>query len=162
MKTNVNQGNQGKTNTERLTKALGILMRKSGELETVTLDELTARFPKIATDEIVDFLRGLPKSKGDFIAGRRGHPSRFVFGEEQQRWNHSEVRRAEWRKANGLNPATGGPLHPARRGRKPNQPVQRMNARHARGGQSSKFELKVNVGGKTVKVPVEVGVEQTA
>lgn len=122
MKTNVTQGN-----TERLTKALGVLMRKSGELETVTLDELTARFPKMPVDEIVDFLKGLPKSKGDFIAGRRGHPSRFVFGDAQEKWNHMEVVRAEWRKRNGLNPATGGPLKPARRGRKANQtaPVAR-------------------------------------
>jgi hypothetical protein len=111
---------QAKTNTERLTKALGVLMRKSGELETVTLDELTARFPKIATEEIVDFLKGLPKAKGDFIAGRRGHPSRFVFGDAQEKWNHMEVVRAEWRKRNGLNPATGGPLKPSPRGRKPN------------------------------------------
>lgn len=161
MKNKVNQG-AGLTNTERLSKALGILMRKSGELETVTLDELTARFPKIPVDEIVEFLQRLPKTKGDFIAGRRGHPSRYVFGEEHQRWLHQEVRRAEWRKKNGLNPATGGPLNPQRRGRKPNQPVQRMNARRSRGGQSSKFELNVNVGGKTVRVPVEVGVEQTA
>lgn len=116
---------QGRSNTERLTKALSVAMRKSGELETVTLDELTARLPRIPVEEIVDFLKGLPKSKGDFIAGRRGHPSRFVFGDAQERWNHSEVVRAEWRKRNGLNPATGGPLHPKPRGRKPNQPAPR-------------------------------------
>lgn len=117
MKTNIGG------NTERLTKSLGILMRKSGELETVTLDDMVARNPKVPVEEIVDFLKGLPKSKGDFIAGRRGHPSRFVFGDAQEKWNHMEVVRAEWRKRNGLNPATGGPLKPARRGRKPNQPA---------------------------------------
>lgn len=121
----VTQGQTGLTNTDRLTKSLQILMKRSGELETVTLDEMVARHPKIATEEIVDFLKGLPKSKGDFIAGRRGHPSRFVFGDAQERWNHMEVVRAEWRKRNGLNPATGGPLHPQPRGRKAIAPAIR-------------------------------------
>jgi|SRR5579862_7430508 len=120
MKKTVTQGRStGLTNTERLTKTLGVLMRKNADTQTVTLDEFMERHPKIPVEEMIDFLDGLPKTKGDFIAGRRGHPSRYVFGEAHQKWLHMEVVRAEWRKRNGLNPATGGPLKPQRRGRKP-------------------------------------------
>ena len=55
------------------------------------------------------------------IVGRRGHPTRFVFGEALDKWVHQEEIRRQWRIRNNRNPETGTPLSdtPKRRGRPP-------------------------------------------
>lgn len=106
------------TNHQRIVNTFKVLTQNNEE-GIITVDDMAVRLtPKgVELSEIVEFLRSAPKSQGDFIEGRRGHPSRFVFGEAFDKWKYQEARRVEWRKANGLNPLTGGPLKPGRRGR---------------------------------------------
>jgi len=112
----------------------------------ITLEKFTRAFPAALRSGCVGFLRAA--SGGDFIEGRRGHPSRFVFGEALDRWNHQEEVRREWRIRNHKNPDTGGPIRPGRRGR---PSVGRPSVETSRSGRI----LSVTVGNRTTKIPVK-------
>lgn len=126
-------------------QVLSKLMNKSKD-GVITLEKFTKAFPAALRSGCVDFLR--KAHGGDFIEGRRGHPSRFVFGEALEHWNHQEEIRREWRIRNGKNPETGGPLHPARRSR------QGFGSVRPTVGQKSGM-LVVTVGSHTTKIPVK-------
>lgn len=124
------QGGQGKKNRvgrpaqivtgETYAQLLRRLM-ESREDGVITLELFNKHLPlHMKGPDAVEFLQNSPK--GDFIVGRQGHPSRFVFGEALEKWNHQEDVRSEWRKRNGRDPETGRLLHrdtTVRRGRPP-------------------------------------------
>jgi hypothetical protein len=86
------------TNKTQFNEILKTLMVKFNG-GTIPLDEIVKK-SKLTVEETVSFLQ--TTKKGSFIAGRRGHPSRFVFGKTEDKWIASELRRHEWRKKNGL------------------------------------------------------------
>ena len=100
------------TKKSELNRVLKSLIETHESLGIITLKEFIKQTdcpPQVA----VDFLR--KTRKGDFIEGRRGHPSRFVFGEAQEKWIYQELRRAEWRERNGRDPLTGRLLDSGKR-----------------------------------------------
>lgn len=88
----------------RLTKAFGILSRQHSEDTTFTLDEFMDK-TRVDVDTAIDFLES--RKDGEVIQGRRGHPTRFVFGESWSKWIDSMNYRRQWRKDNGRDPHTG-------------------------------------------------------
>lgn len=118
---------------------LAKMMNKSKD-GTIPLDKFIRSFPTALRSGCVEFLR--KAHGGAFIEGRRGHPSRFVFGEAHDHWKHQEEIRREWRIRNGKNPETGGPLHSTRRGRPVGRPM------------GSSKTLVVTLGNHTTRIPL--------
>lgn len=132
-----------------LTQTLVGLMEKHHNDQTITLGEVIRRSGQPAQD-VIDFLKN--SKQGDFIAGRRGHPSRFVFGDAQEKWEHSEEIRREWRIRNGRNPLTGTLI----RSRPDNGRRSHVNLGSSNRGRPIRGSLQVTVGDETVKVPLKL------
>lgn len=132
-----------------LTQTLVGLMEKHHNDQTITLGEVIRRSGQPVQD-VIDFLKN--SKQGDFIAGRRGHPSRFVFGDAQEKWEHSEEIRREWRIRNGRNPLTGTLIRSRPdNGRRRSHVNLGVNRR-----QPVRGSLQVTVGDETVKVPLKL------
>ncbi len=141
-----------RTPQDRMQKVLQDLMKNNPE-QTVTVDDMVDRLPKINPTDIELFMQTAPG--GDFIAGRRGHPSRFVFGEALEKWRHQEEIRAEWRKRNGFTP-TGG-----RRQTRVGRPsVTVKPAAQTSQGLSREMVLKVTIGDQEVSIPLKAELEE--
>ncbi len=144
----------GGRNKTKLNLTLRSLMRNNNA-GTVTLDQMVKK-TGVDRSEVTEFLQNV--DGGTFIAGRRGHPSRFVFGEALEKWNHQEEIRREWRITNGRNPETGTLLQTNRRGpgRPPNTPKHFVSVTPNRSGMT----LKVTVGEEEVSIPLKVELEK--
>ncbi len=114
---------------------LSKLMKKHGKDETIELGEVLSKTNE-SPEIVVDYLKN--SGQGSFIAGRRGHPSRFVFGDVKDKWEHSEFIRAQWRIRNGRNPETGTLL------KKPSSQVR------------PRGNIQVTIGAKTVSIPLKL------
>ena len=142
MKNNINQQATltRPLNKSTLNQILKDLMLKRVSVGVITLKEFINK-TGCSISAAVEFLKG--KNTGDFINGRQGHPSRFVFGEAQEKWIHQEVIRADWRKTNGRDPITGTLL----------KPVKSAARQVVKGAQRM---IAVTVGDETVKLPLSV------
>ena len=129
------------SNKSTSNQVLRDLMQKRESVGVITLKEFVNK-TGLSLEAAITFLKN--KSYGDYINGRQGHPSRFVFGPAQDKWVHQELIRAEWRKTNGRDPLTGRLLTPLKTAAKRvvNASVERM--------------IAVTVGTRTVKVPVSL------
>lgn len=178
-----NKGNKGGTQlpvkrgpqipaATKFSRAFSGLMKKNDE-QTITVDDMVSRLPGADRLEVADFMSRQPG--GDFIAGRRGHPGRFVFGEALKKWKHSEARRREWRIRNGLNPKTGSAVHgntPARTRKTTIRAAAIRPVRTARvslpvsgdGDDTITRELALNVtiGDRKVSIPLKVELEKVS
>lgn len=122
------------------------LMNKNVKTGIITLDKFR-RATGETVEDCVNFLKTV--SKGDYVAGRRGHPSRFVFGDTFNKWVHQEAIRAEWRVRNGRDPVTGTPIH---KHRGPGRPVGTTK----KPLDSQKMTLQVTVGNQKTDIPLNV------
>ena len=79
-------------------------MVKHGDSGVITLSDFV-KATDLPVEDRIEFLKSV--TGGDFIEGRQGHPSRFVFGKALEKWKHKEAYRREWRIKNGRDPETG-------------------------------------------------------
>lgn len=154
VKTKSNRINKPVRSTN-LNQVLRILMKDNRDEGVITLSEFIEQIPDANQLGVMEFLKNSPQ--GDFIAGRRGHPSRFVFGEAQEKWKHSEAIRRQWRIDNGRNPETGGPLH----SRGPGRPLGSKNRAtiqpiRVTGGKTDRLSLQVTIGDQTTRLPLKM------
>lgn len=100
-----------KRTTNRSNKTLPVILRSALENliqnasgEEITIDKFYSavrkQMPGVERLTCINFLRNAPG--GWFVAGRRGHKSRFLFGQAFEDYRASELRRREWRRANGI------------------------------------------------------------
>lgn len=130
---------------------------------------VTKVIPGIQIGTSINFLRHAPG--GWFVEGRRGHPSRFVFGQAFEDYRKSELRRREWRRENNMPDNViphlrGGKFRvveededtnmgKSRRGRPAKARRGRPAKVNGKGIKGTAF-LTIKRGGKTQRVPVKL------
>lgn len=92
--------NAKSTKSTNLNQVLSDLMESKQTSGVITFTNFCRRVPDADKEGCLNFLQS--SNKGSFVVGRRGHPSRFVFGAAEEKWKHQELVRADWRKRQGL------------------------------------------------------------
>lgn len=158
------RGNQN-TLTNKIARVFNTLM-KNNEEETIELDEMCDRLPGVDRMEVQTFMEKQPG--GDFIAGRRGHSSRFVYGAALAKWKHQEEIRREWRIRNNMDPKTGTPLNNKatvvrRTPRTVTPPAKTVKPTAPTTDEiTQELNLKVTIGDQEVSIPLKMELEKVS